>query len=202
MDEFRLTRRKGEIIDRAIKCFPWNDHSQQIVNNLTCKEHGNLQTWVAWFYYIDRCELWGFIREINSGISHVRYQFFSAGTTLTQLQVWCLRPFLCYGEYTYNCKLKKFREMLLTTLAHNQHDVIWGLPVWNVKIRRYLASCMFQFWSNLTKISFPGKHFNHFWGIVVNMTCRISHFQDGRSFQLNPLVSLLVDPYVWNEIYK
>jgi hypothetical protein len=24
-------------------------------------------------YYIDRCELWGFIREINSGISHVRY---------------------------------------------------------------------------------------------------------------------------------
>jgi len=28
-------------------------------------------------YYIDRCELWGFIREINSGISHVRYPFFS-----------------------------------------------------------------------------------------------------------------------------
>jgi hypothetical protein len=25
--------------------------------------------------YIDRCDLWGFIREINSGISHVRYQF-------------------------------------------------------------------------------------------------------------------------------
>ena len=29
------------------------------------------------FYYIDRCELWGFTREINSGISHVKYQFFS-----------------------------------------------------------------------------------------------------------------------------
>jgi len=28
------------------------------------------------FYYIVRCELWGFIREINSGISHVKYQFF------------------------------------------------------------------------------------------------------------------------------
>jgi hypothetical protein len=27
-------------------------------------------------YYIDKCELWGFIREINSGISHVRYHFF------------------------------------------------------------------------------------------------------------------------------
>jgi hypothetical protein len=32
-------------------------------------------------YYIDRCELWGFIREINSGISHVKYQFFPTGTT-------------------------------------------------------------------------------------------------------------------------
>jgi hypothetical protein len=56
--------------------------------------------------------------------------------------LWTLRPLLCYGEYTYNCKLKKIREMLLMTLAHNQHDVIdviWRLPVWNVKIRRYLA---------------------------------------------------------------
>jgi len=26
--------------------------------------------------YIDRCELWRFIREMNSGISHVKYQFF------------------------------------------------------------------------------------------------------------------------------
>jgi hypothetical protein len=36
-------------------------------------------------YYIDSCELWGFIREINSGISHVKYQFFPTGTTFTQL---------------------------------------------------------------------------------------------------------------------
>ena len=60
-------------------------------------------------YYIDRCELWGFIREINPGISQVRYQF---------------------------------REMLLTNLAHNQHDVIdviWRLLVWNVKIIRYFG---------------------------------------------------------------
>jgi uncharacterized membrane protein YedE/YeeE len=76
-------------------------------------------------YYIDRCELWGSIREINSGISHVKYLlFFSVGSTFTQLYVWWLRPLLCYGEYTYDCKLKKFPEMLLTTLAHNQHDVI------------------------------------------------------------------------------
>ena len=44
-------------------------------------------------------------------------------------------------------------------------DVIWRLPVWNVKIRRYLASCPLQFGSNLTKIIFQGKHFNYF--IVV-----------------------------------
>jgi hypothetical protein len=48
-------------------------------------------------------------------------------------------------QYTYDCKLKKICEMLLTTLEHNQHDVIdviWRLPVWNVKIIRYLASCI------------------------------------------------------------
>ena len=28
------------------------------------------------YYYIDRFHLWGFIPEINSGISHVRYHFF------------------------------------------------------------------------------------------------------------------------------
>jgi hypothetical protein len=27
-------------------------------------------------------------------------------------------------QYTYDYKLKKFGEMLLTTLEHNQHDVI------------------------------------------------------------------------------
>ena len=31
------------------------------------------------------CELWGFIREINSGISHVKYKFVPAGTTFAQL---------------------------------------------------------------------------------------------------------------------
>jgi len=34
--------------------------------------------------------------------------------------------------------------------------------LWNVKIRRYLASCTLQFWSNLIKIIFQGKHFNYF----------------------------------------
>ena len=40
---------------------------------------------VKFVYYIDRCELWGFIRKINSGISHVKYQFFPAGTTFAQI---------------------------------------------------------------------------------------------------------------------
>jgi hypothetical protein len=38
--------------------------------------------------------------------------------------VWWLRPLLCYGEYRYGCKLKQIREISLTNLAHNQHDVI------------------------------------------------------------------------------
>ena len=59
-------------------------------------------------YYIDRCE----------------FSVFSSGNIFTQLQVWWLRPLLRYGEYIYDGKLKKFREMSLTPLAHNQHDVI------------------------------------------------------------------------------
>jgi hypothetical protein len=96
-------------------------------------------------------------------------------------------------------------KILLTTLAHNQHDiidVIWRLLVWNLKIRNYLASCTLQFLSNLTKISFQGKHFNYFCVLLLIWQVGFLHFQDGRSFQLNPLVSLLVDLYVWNEIYK
>jgi hypothetical protein len=27
--------------------------------------------------------------------------------TISELEVWWLRPLLCYGEYTYDCKLKK-----------------------------------------------------------------------------------------------
>jgi hypothetical protein len=38
--------------------------------------------------------------------------------------------------------------------------------VWNVKIRRYLASCTLQVWYNLTKISFQGKLFNYFCVLV------------------------------------
>ena len=38
-----------------------------------------------WLASLDRCELWGFIGEINSDISYVKYQFFPAGTTFTQL---------------------------------------------------------------------------------------------------------------------
>ena len=49
-------------------------------------------------------------------------------------------------------------------------DVIWRLPVWNVKSRRYLVSCTLKFGSNLTKIIFQGKHFKCF--IVVGFLKR------------------------------
>jgi hypothetical protein len=49
-------------------------------NNYTLNRHFH-----KFCYYIDRCELWGFICKINSDISHVKYQFFPAGTTFTQL---------------------------------------------------------------------------------------------------------------------
>jgi hypothetical protein len=46
-------------------------------------------------YYIDRCDLWEFIHEINSGISHVIHQFFPAGTTFTQLYVLSITSLDC-----------------------------------------------------------------------------------------------------------
>jgi hypothetical protein len=76
-------------------------------------------------YYIDRCELWRFIREINSGIfTCENISFFPPELLLHSYKCSGLRPLLCYSEYTCDCKLKKFHEMSLTTLAHNQHDVI------------------------------------------------------------------------------
>ena len=46
-----------------------------------------------YIYYIVRCELWGFIREIDFGISHVKYQFFPAGTTLSNYKCGGYVPF-------------------------------------------------------------------------------------------------------------
>jgi hypothetical protein len=51
-------------------------------------------------------------------------------------------------------------------------------------------------------IKFNKNKFSSILVIFVYMTCTISHFQDGRSFQLNLLVSLLADSHAWNEIYK
>jgi hypothetical protein len=88
-------------------------------------------------YYIDRCELWGFIREINCE----NISFFLPELLLHNYKCSGYVPCcVTVSEYTYDCKLKKFREMSLTTLAHNQHDiidVIWSFPVWNIKIIRY-----------------------------------------------------------------
>jgi hypothetical protein len=111
-------------------------------------------------YYIDRCELWGFIREINYGIfTCVNISFFPPELLLHNYKCSGYVPCCVIVNTHAIVNWKKIREMSLTTLAHNQHDaidVIWRLLVWNVKIIRYLASCMLQFWSNLAKISFQG----------------------------------------------
>jgi hypothetical protein len=79
-------------------------------------------------------------------------------------------------RYRWNTVISELNKndnfMKLPFLFHSRYvsrhfvvDVIWRHPVWNVKIRRYLASCTLQFGSNLTKIIFQGNHFNYF--IVV-----------------------------------
>ena len=75
---------------------------------------------------------------------------------------WCL-----LYRYRWNTMISKLNknDFYFHSRYISRHfvvDVIWRLPVWNVKIRRYLASCT---WSNLTKIIFQGKHINYF--IVV-----------------------------------
>jgi hypothetical protein len=78
---------------------------------------------------------------------------------------------VCSTWVSYNV-IWSWVAYLLPFLFHSRYishhfvvDVIWRLPVWNVKIRCYLASCTLQFGSKLTKIIFQGKHFNYF--IVV-----------------------------------
>jgi hypothetical protein len=50
-----------------------------------CKMIGYQDKYNIMYYYIDRCDFWGFIREVNSCISYVRYRFFPADTTFAQL---------------------------------------------------------------------------------------------------------------------
>ena len=85
--------------------------------------------------------------------------------------------FILLYRYRWNTMISELNNndnftSKLTFLFHSRYisrhfvvDVTWRLPVWNVKNRRYLASCTLQFGSNLTKIIFQGKHFNYF--IVV-----------------------------------
>jgi hypothetical protein len=117
------------------------------------------------YYFIYMCELCGFIREINSCIFTCENINFSPPKLLVHYYKCGGYVPRCVTVNTHTIVNWKNSEMSLTTLTHNQYDVIdvmWRLSIWNVKIIRYLASCTLQFWSNLTKISFQGKHFNYF----------------------------------------
>jgi hypothetical protein len=119
-------------------------------------------------YYIDRCELWGFISEINSSISHVRYQFFSTGTTLQNCKCGGYVP-CCVTVNTHTIvNWKKFREMLLTTLALNQHDVI---DVQNFLYILCFFICIFH-----------SQHMN-LWAMILRDTAgRICHLENVKSY--------------------
>ena len=59
------------------------------------------------YYYIDRCELWGFIREINSGIfTCENSSFFPPKLLLHNYKCGGYVP-CCAIVNTYDCKLKK-----------------------------------------------------------------------------------------------
>jgi hypothetical protein len=75
------------------------------------------------------------------------------------VMIW--RKQIIYRWNTVISELNKNDNFTSYISRHFVVDVIWRLPVRNVNIRRYLASCTVQFGSNLTKIIFQGKHFNY-----------------------------------------
>jgi hypothetical protein len=69
--------------------------------------------------------------------------------------------------FPWRWTLKQQPQLLFNAISFQRQTGLlyryrWRLPVWNVKNRRYLASCTLQFGSNLTKIIFQSKHFNYF----------------------------------------
>jgi hypothetical protein len=79
-------------------------------------------------------------------------------------------------------------------------DVISRLPVWNVKNRRYLASCTLQFGSNLTKIIFQ-RYFIDIYIIKKNLsTFTIVEIEDSVSMylEIKDSVSMYFKPFNQN----
>ena len=72
-----------------------NGLDQYCFSVLHSKSHCTQWSAITVCYYIDRFKLWGFIREINSGISHVKYHFFFHRNyfyiAISELEVWWLR---------------------------------------------------------------------------------------------------------------
>ena len=101
-----------------------------------------------------------FLKKMNIKLINLKY-FFFIKTYLSYRYRWNTMISELNKNDNFTSEITIFISLSLSFVV----EVIWRLPVWNVKIRRYLASCMLQFGSNLTKIIFQGKHFNYF--IVV-----------------------------------
>ena len=147
--------------------FHTTDYHRNQVFNVMCRIHIRQDSTTTfscygWFWRWYTCPvpchlivLWGIIIYIYIIFFHRYYFYATISVVVTSLVV------LLWIHIRLSAE--KIREILLTSWVYKEHDVIdviRRLPVWNVKIRRYFASCTLQFWSNLTKISFHGRHFN------------------------------------------
>jgi hypothetical protein len=68
------------------------------------------------------------------------------------------------------------------------------LPVWKAKIRHYLASCTLQMWSNLTKISFQGRHSNPLSATYFSWRVSIDFW---RNVYIDRSVTSRIETIVW-----
>jgi hypothetical protein len=102
-------------ISWRVGCLSDHIHMQYVVNCLS--DHMHMQYMyvsylLIYFIGISNCFILVMIYticEINSGISHVKYKFFPAGTTFTQLSVLSVVPCVTMNTHTswHDCKLKR-----------------------------------------------------------------------------------------------
>jgi hypothetical protein len=80
--------------------------------------------------------------DVSFHLSFINLFCFNANifiiTTETFENICILMQFVCIVLIFVTVK-PRFYEILSTTFAHKQHDVIWKRPVWNIKIRLFFG---------------------------------------------------------------
>jgi len=91
-------------------------------------------------YYIDRCELWGLIREINSGISHARYHFFPPELLLHNYKcIYCCVTVNTHTIVNWKKSVKCYRRLWnitnMTSYLKRKYQMLFGIVYASIVIK-------------------------------------------------------------------